>query len=691
MPADGTRRALDAAMRHHESGRIADAEKMYRQLLLAEPGNAVLHNLLGIALSQLGRVDEAAASYRQALAQDANFADAHSNLGIALRALGQPADAEQSFRRALALKDDFAQAHNNLGVTLAGLARSDEAEQHYRRAVSIDPRYFDAHFNLAALLRKLGRADQAAQSYRQALALKPEVLSTYGQLALALIDAEQLQEAEQVYRAVLAVAPNHPAAHRELGALYGRMARIAEAEQCYRRALALQPDFAPGHDSLGFLMGYLGRLDESLHHTRQALALQPDFAEAGSHLAFLLNYVPGLGPAEIYAAHRDFGRRFEAGLSVDPHRNAPDPGRRLRIGYVSGDFRNHAVASFIEPVLARHDRARFEIFCYYNFAAVDQVTRRLQAHADHWRQIKGLDDVALAERIRADAIDILVDLSGHSPSHRLTAFARKPAPVQATWLGYLNTTGLEAMDYRITDPRASPDGLLEAYHTEKLIRLPDSQWCYQPPAPCPDVNAPPSAKSGFVTFAAFTGPPKTSRPVIELWCEVLRRVPGSRLMIQIGGFGTMPPDYVERLISWGLPRERVDFVPGRKTLDYFALRNSVDIVLDTFPCTGGTTSCDSLWMGVPVITLVGDTAYSRGGASLLHAIGLDELVAQSADEYVAIAARLAGDAGRLAELRAGLRERMRSSPLMDAERFTRNLETAYRTMWRSWCERAPGR
>jgi predicted O-linked N-acetylglucosamine transferase (SPINDLY family) len=302
-----------------------------------------------------------------------------------------------------------------------------------------------------------------------------------------------------------------------------------------------------------------------------------------------------------------------------------------------------------------------------------------------------LDDGALENLVREDAIDVLVDLSGHTTNNRLRVFARKPAPVQATWLGYLNTTALDAMDYRITDAQASPEGLMEAHHSEKLVRLPDSQWCYQAPAACPDVEPPPSVKSGRITFAAFANPAKIGAPVIDLWSRLLERVPGSRLMIVTNGMAVVPPDYAARYVSHGIARDRLQVLGTRPFQEYLALHRSADVVLDTFPYAGGTTACHALWMGVPVVSLVGDSAPSRGGASLLHAIGLDELVAQTPDEYVNIAAALAGDAARLAALRAGMRERMRQSPLMDAERFTRNLEAAYRGMWRSWCAGQSGK
>jgi protein O-GlcNAc transferase len=431
-----------------------------------------------------------------------------------------------------------------------------------------------------------------------------------------------------------------------------RVARLAEAESTYRRALELKPVFGLRSD-----------------------------------LLLLSNYLPDRTARDIYAEHRKFGDLFSGSKAGALHVNDRDPDRPLRVGYVSGDFYQHSVAFFVEPVLAAHDRRGFEITCYYNSHRSDSTTERLRAHVQRWRSIMGLPDAELVRLIREDAIDILVDLSGHTANNRLPAFALKPAPIQATWLGYLNTTGLKTMDWRITDARATPEGQLDALHSERLLRLPDSQWCYQSPADCPDVAPPPSAERGYCTFAAFSVPSKINSRVLALWSRILERVPRSRLVIIASGLLAIQPAHREPFRRAGIADDRLELGPMLNFADYMAFHNSVDVMLDTFPYTGGTTTCHALWMGVPIVSLVGETATSRGGASLLHALGLPELIAESEDQYVDIAAGLASDAQRLAALRAGLRERMAVSPLTDAERFTRKLENAYRTMWRDWCMR----
>ena len=376
--------------------------------------------------------------------------------------------------------------------------------------------------------------------------------------------------------------------------------------------------------------------------------------------------------------------------TVQPHTNDCIKKRRLRIGYVSPDFRAHSVAYFIEPVLKYHDSGHYEIFCYYNHTVEDSVTRRLRAHTDHWRTISGLSDDEAAQLIRKDHIDILVDLAGHTGNNRLLVFARKPAPIQATWLGYLNTTGLAAMDYRITDHSASPPGITDRYHSENLIRLPDSQWCYQPPAECPPVTPLPALTTGLITFGSLHNLAKVTPEVIRLWSRVLMVIPDSRLIMAARGLNRLRLQMEERFAEDRIKSSRLELLDAMPFDEYLALHQRIDVNLDTFPYSGGTTTCHSLWMGVPIITLAGETVTSRGGASLLGSLRLTELIAKSETEYLDIAVHLGKKIEFLAAIRTGLRERMINSPLTNAQNFTKNLEQAYRDMWERWCTREAG-
>jgi protein O-GlcNAc transferase len=644
-------RAIQAGIERHQAGRLAEAEQIYRQVLEIDPANADALHLLGVIASQNGNAAAAVQLIARAIAIQPDNAAFRSNFGNALKDSGRRAEAEQSYRQALVLSPDYADAHANLGLLLQALRRPREAEQSLRAAIALKPDGPETHNSLGTALHDLGRPDEAERSYRRALALRPGFVEAQNNLGESL----------RIQR------------------------RLTEAAECFRQVIALRPGLAIAYNNLANVLRSQGHLEEAERNYRHALSIEPDHVETHSNLLFLLNYIPGRDPATIFAEHRAFAGRFCASTPTVHHENRPQPGRRLRIGYVSGDFRDHPVAYFIEPVLAHHDRKKFEIFCYYNFALNDAVTQRLKALADHWQEVMGLDDEALASRIRSDAIDILVDLSGHTGHSRLLAFGLKPAPVQATWLGYLNTSGMDAMDYRITDALAVPEGPLDAFHSEKLVRLPDSQWCYRPPTGSPDVSPPPFAASGHITFASFTNPAKLGSTTIELWGRLLARVPNSQLLVVGATLASIPDEFFERFARHGIAKDRLQLQGAKPFAAYLALHSSADMILDTFPYSGGTTTCHSMWMGVPVVSLAGETATSRGGASLLHAVGLDELVANTPEQYLDIAAALAADPKRLAALRAGMRKRMAASPLMDEPRFTRNLEKAYRTMWRAWC------
>jgi predicted O-linked N-acetylglucosamine transferase (SPINDLY family) len=536
--------------------------------------------------------------------------------------------------------------------------------------------------------RAQGRAADAVEFYRAALAStsrEPTILTNLGN---ALIDLSRYEEAVACFREATAIAPGDADAYYNWGVACLRAERFGEAAEKFSDALARNPHLAEAEKGRGSALHDLGRIEEAIEAFRHALVLQPDDRDAYSQLLFALLHSHEVAPRQVFAEHREWAQRHAARYfsNFNSHESSPDPERRLRVGYVSGDFRHHSVAQFFEPVLARHDRGGFEIFCYYNLSRNDATTERLRSLADCWREIAPMSDDAVADLVRADKIDVLVDLSGHTKYNRLLTFARKAAPVQATWLGYLNTTGLDTIDYRITDPEASPEGPLDAFHSERLLRLPDCQWCYQPPLDCPEVTSPPSTRGGVITFGAFSSLAKIGPRVITLWCRLLERLPDARLLIVGLGLGSVREEYLSRFASRGVAPERVDLRDFQSFRDYLAMHEEVDVMLDTFPYAGGTTSCLALWMGVPVVSLVGSSAPSRGGASLLRAIGLDELVVDTPEQYLDTACGLASDPQRLSVLRTGMRTRMSGSPLMDATRFTYHLEQAYRSMWRHWCE-----
>ncbi len=667
--------------------RLGEAEAAYREAIAALPSHGEAHNGLGVVLHRLGRDEESLAAHEKALSVNPDFVDAHNNAAVALQILGRAEEAIEHYARALALAPAHPGLHFNRAAVLDTLGRFDEAEAGYRKALELAPDLALAQNTLGSLLRRRGRAEEAVECISRALALQPEFAKARLNLVSALIELDRFEEGLIELDRYIAGSPKDVSALLERGRTLEQLGRLPEAKECYLRALDLTPGLAESHMRLGSLQRFVGDHHEAIANLRRAVDLAPDSVQNWTALLFALNYADGIAPSDIYAAHVEFGRRFmPTGVQSD-HANAPDPQRRLRVGYVSGDFRTHAVAQFVEPVLERHDRKSVEIFCYYTLNRGDAATERFRRHADCWREVHALSDDALADRVRADGIDILVDLSGHTAFNRLFVFARKPAPVQATWLGYLNTTGVPTIDWRISDPYAAPVGLLEAYHTERLMRLPHCQWCYRAPEGAPGVTERPLTAPGRVVFSAFTNPSKITRELIGLWSTLLARVPDANLLLVGQGLVSIAGEFRAHFARHGIAAERIGFHGQKPFPEYLALHGEVDIMLDTFPYTGGTTSCHALWMGVPLVTLTGETSTSRGGASLLNTIGLPDLVADSPERYLEIAENLANDAASLRKLRAGLRARMLASPLMDVPEFTRSLERAFRSMWQSWCER----
>jgi predicted O-linked N-acetylglucosamine transferase (SPINDLY family) len=437
---------------------------------------------------------------------------------------------------------------------------------------------------------------------------------------------------------------------------------------------------------LGVALLEQGQAHEAAECFRRAVALKPDFLVAHSNLLCTLLFCPGCDAATIFEEHRRFNQLHAEPLAnlIRPHENDRTPDRRLRIGYVSPDFREHCQSYFTVPLFAAHDREMFEIFCYSDVAKPDHVTARVRSLADAWRSITGLSDQDVADLIRQDEIDTLVDLTMHMEDNRVLLFARKPAPVQVCWLAYPGTTGLTTMDYRLTDPYLDPPGLFDRFYSESSVRLPETFWCYDRPADELDVGPLPALRNGHITFGSLNTFYKMNDALLDLWASVLNAVKGSRIIL-LAPVGSARGRVLELFAGRGVAPERVTFVGRAPRAQYLEYYNQIDIGLDTIPYNGHTTSMDSFWMGVPVVTLVGQTVVGRAGICLLTNLGLPKLIAQTAEQYVQIAAELAADTRQLAELRAGLRDRMASSPLMDAPRFARGVESAFRDMWRKWC------
>jgi len=679
------------AVQHHQAGRLPQAETLYRQVLGADPNHAEALHLLGVIARQVGQPDRAVELIGRAIALAPANAAAHYNLGNALQDQGQLDAASGAFRQAVALNPTMAEAWSNLGQTLTAKGEWDAAVAACRQAVALNPSLAAARNNLGIALNQQGDIDAAGCAFRQAIALQGNYAEAHANLGVALKAQGRLDEAVGALRHALALNPSLAGAHSNLGVCLKDQGQLDAALAACQRALALAPGRADTCANLGNILKDMGRLDGALAAYRQALALNPRSAEAHSNLVLALHYHPRYDAKAIAAEQRCWNQQHAVPLRTcrAPHANDRHPERRLRIGYVSHDFRAHAVGRNIWPLFRQHDRAQCHITCYALVPRPDAWTARFRAQADGWRDMAGLSAAQVACQIRADEIDILVNLTLHTSTPCLLVFAYKAAPVQVTFAGYPGSTGLTTIDYRLSDPYLDPPGMDEAIYSEQTLRLPESFWCYDPVDEHDiSVGGLPAGKSGVVTFGCLNNFCKINEDVLALWAAVLRQVAGARLLL-LTRPGAQRLTTAEFMVRQGVAAERLEFVDPRPRRDYLELYHRIDVGLDSFPYNGHTTSLDSFWMGVPVVTLVGPTAVSRAGWCQLSNLGLPELAGQTPEEFVRIAVALARDLPRLAELRSTLRHRMERSPLMDAPRFARNIEAAYRQMWRVWCALEP--
>ena len=508
-----------------------------------------------------------------------------------------------------------------------------------------------------------------------------------------------MNKAGQWFNRLLTLNPSSAATHMNLGNIALTGHRFTVAGKHYESALAAsgQARDAPANagltNSLGLSLQRRGLPDEAIACFRDVLRGQPDHHDARTNLLFAMQHAPSVKPEELFAEFRNWAQLHEQPVrSRHPaqaaHSNPADPARRLRIGYVSGDFFQHAVANFIEPVLRHHDRSSYEVYCYSNREHADAQTEILRGLSEHWRNIARLDDDAAAQQIRSDSIDILIDLSSHTFGNRLMVFARKPAPVQITYLGYPATTGLTSIDYRITDAVADPPGVAERYHSEKLLRLPRSQWCYRPKPEAPPLSPLPALRTGRIMFGSFNNLAKLNSETLRLWARVLQALPQTGMTVACVTDHASRLRVADALIGYGAAPAQIRILGTLEDAEFWRVREEIDIVLDAFPYNGTTTTCEALWAGLPVVTLAGSHGAARNTTSLLHAVGLQELVADSAEQYIAIAAELAGDIGKLAAMRSGMRQRLLDCGLCDGPRFTGELEALYRSVWTVWCAEA---
>ncbi len=706
-----------------ESGDRENAMRCYRKALSILPSLAEAQNNLGNLYLAANNPASALVCFRKAAACKQGYIEPIRGIGAALRAQGKKTEARQHLEAAIKTNPYDAALLLDMGSMLFEAGEKQAAIDLYKIASASNPGAVTAQMAYANALRDSEQFTEAELAYRQVLALDPNNIEALCYFADLLRRRKMLPEASGILAGAVNSASDNPITHFFLGAVYLDQEKHAEAAACFQRAIDLNPRwevafhnqgtaFALSGDhikarqayqnALAISPGYVlpqlgissslileGDIENAIVALRKTIALDPDYYGTYMGLHMALQYSDQTSPQALLDAHLAFADRFEGPhISAWPdhsktHTNTSD--RRLRIGYVSGDFYNHSVAYFIEPILEKHNKEKFEIFCYSNSLMHDAFTDRIQKHADHWAVCAEWTDEELSNRIQADKIDILLDLSGHTAHNRLRTFARKPAPVQATWIGYPGTTGLKAMDYRITDDLLDPVGVTDSSHTEKLFRLDRRPATFRPPVANVPINPlVPALRSGTFTFASLNSPAKTSRHSILLWARILNALPNTRMIIG----NADAPAYVDRLkqtfAEFGIGEDRLSLHPRVPTDQFLAMHNEIDICLDTFPYNGGTTTTLSIWMGVPTITLAGVTTASRCGTATMSQLGLKDFIAKTDDEYVACAQHFANDLPALSTLRTSMREILETS-IYDATLATASLENALLDMWAQWC------
>jgi len=686
------------ALKHYQSGLLLQAELTCNTILELQKDDSETLHLLGVIYTQNKNYRAAINVIAKAISINNSVSHYYGSLGNAFKELEEFDAAIKCYQQVLTLDPNSADAYYNLGIVLKKQGKFTEAITCYQRVLTLNSRYAPAYYNLGNVFYEQKKFTQALTCYQKALAINPNYVSVYYNSGVIFETQKNLAKAIECYQQVLAMDSNHVESLNNLGLCLSRQGKLSESITYYQRALKIDPKHIGVLNNLGYACKDKGLVDESIAYYKKVFEIQSNNVVSHSNFLLMLNYSPSYDGASLFKEHQKFNEQHALPLaeSIKPHSNERDPDKRLKIGYMSQDFRKHSVAYFIEPILANHNHESFDIHCYYSLAQKDEVTERFEQYADKWVNIVELSDEEVAEQIREDEIDIMVDLMGHTGMNRILVFARKPAPISMTYLGYSNTTGLTAIDYHLSDNYVTPEEN-EAFNSEAIIRMPNSYFCYGSGDETKDVqvNSLPALQNDYVTFASFNVRAKLNPKVLKLWSKIFDAVPNARLFLKNKNYADIvnQSDNIERekLFKAYFADLKIDF--NRVIIEEFTpsmqkhleMYHQVDIALDSFPYNGVTTTCEALWMGAPVVTLVGETHASRMGLSILSALGLKELIAYTPEEYVDICVKLANDLNYLEELRTKMREKMLSSSLMDGKTFARDLESHYRTLWQKWC------
>ncbi len=634
---------------------------------------------------------ESCESLEKAVSIQPIFPEAYNNLGMAYHELGKIDQARSCFLKSLEQDPKFADPCINMSKLCSTASTMEEAYNWLVRSLQLEPNSPQAHFAMGNFLVKMGCDHDGASYLRKAITLKPDFHEALNNLGNVLLSLKQHEEGLEAFQKAVSLRPDYHEAYANMGNLH-REAQFPDlAEQALLESIRLKPDFAAAHSNLGNAFFDQGKIDQAIESYKKGIDLGQDDQEFVPNYLFALNYAAKLSAEEIGAEHRRLCiQKYDALTKVSPaHTNTRDPNRKIRIGYVSPDFWMHPVARFMLPVLQHHDRENFEIFAYYTRLLRDGITEECKKRVDFWHDTYGKSDEEMATLIRNDQIDILVDLTMHSRDCKPGLFARKPAPIQVSYLAYAGTTGLEATQYRLTDIYLDPpDKPTPGFHEEPL-RLPFCWWSFQlPPEPhvrMPEVEPPPCIKNGFITFGSLNNFVKVNLKTRETWAKIVAGVPGSRLLLHMKE-SRIRNEVLQFFASHGVSSDRITIIGYQNGPDYIRSYHNIDIALDPFPFAGGTTTFDALWMGVPVVTLAGDRPVGRGGLSILSTLGHPEWVGHNLGDYVRVAQDLASNPRKLSTIRQNLRDEMKNSPLMDSPRFVREMEKHFHQIWKTWCE-----
>ena len=656
-----------------------------RKILKVDPENANVLHLCGVVQLRKGEAQTAADFFSKAIRNDPTNPAYYINLGRAMRGLGKTTGAVSCFQKAIQLTPGSFEAHFELGDVLENDERHVEALSCYERAAALRPDDYQIHIKKGHVLKTLGKLREAFTVYRNLLVTHPDKSETYHHMALVFFEKKEFDKVIQCYQKAVQLTPDHHLPYLMMGNAFESQKKLDQALKSYQKSIRIKPDNPLAYMDMGGTYWRMGNLTSALDSFRRACRLKTDFAEAHSNLLMAMQYDPKTTEKTIFDESNrwwdNHGRPHFRNISKGYVEKQPS---HLKIGYVSPDLRKHSVAWFFLPLIENHDPDCFETFCYSNVKKPDAVTAQIRKCCHHWRTTVDISGDAVAKQVQEDHIDILVDLAGHTRDNRLDVFAGKPAPIQVTWLGYPGTTGMQAMDYRITDVISDPPGEADLFHCEKLIRLPDGFLCYSPPENCPEVSTPPADKNGWITFGTFNNQPKINNRLVSLWANIMHCLPESRFLIkneQIADRATRE-NAVALFQQHGISADRLQIIGRASTVfEHLKNYNKMDIALDTFPYNGTTTTFEALWMGVPVVTLSGKRHASRVGASIMTHIGLKEFIAMTERQYIDKAVGLARDLELLASLRKRMRGKMGRSPLSNPASFARKMEKAYRKMF----------